>query len=219
MTESSRLGGGYAESRPNPHPTVEAVLGAARPGGADSRLVVICGPPGVGKTALAEGLLELLPQALCVDKDLAAAGFILAAARAAGVHEDRAYGSEEYWQILRPLEYAGAMASACANLRGRRIVLLVGGWGPELAVDALWVELADLLSPARLCVLHLDPPPLDEWRCRMAGRGSRSDLPWFAEFARSVTSAPVWPGAVHLTSHCPLTEVARAALLAMDISP
>jgi len=219
VTESSRLGGGYAESRADPHPTVAAVLGAARPGGADSRLVAIGGPPGVGKTALAARLLDMLPQAFCVDKDLAAAGFVLAAARSAGLDEAGAYGTEEYWQLLRPLEYAGAMASACANLQGGRIVLLVGGWGPELAVDDLWVGLTARLAPARLCVLHLDPPPLDEWRRRMAARGSRSDLPWFAEFAQTVTSAPVWPGAEHLASNCPLSEVARQALAAMDMLP
>jgi len=34
-----------------------------------------------------------------------------------------------------------------------------------------------------------------------------------------VTSAPVWPGAEHLASNCPLSEVARQALAAMDMLP
>ena len=210
------MGGGYAESQADPGPTVRAVLDATRPGEASARLVVIAGPPGVGKTALASRLLDLRPNALCIDKDLAAAGFILAAARAVGVEEARAYGTEQYWQILRPLEYAGAMASACANLQGARAVLLVGGWGPELAVDDLWSQMAARLAPAHLRVLHLDPPPMEEWRRRMAARGSRCDLPWFTDFARAVTAAPVWPGAMRLPARGSPHQIAQAAMSALD---
>ena len=134
----SRLGGGYAESRPDAGPTVRAVLEAAAPGAPGSRLVVVAGPPGVGKTALVARLLPVVPGSVCVDKDAAAGPFVLEAARQDGVPGAGAYGTDRYWQRLRPLEYSGAVATACANLVGRRVVFLAGGWGPELACPSLW---------------------------------------------------------------------------------
>ena len=58
--DSSQLGGGYAESHHDPGPTVEAVLAAATAGEACSHLVVLAGPPGVGKSAVGVRLLDLL---------------------------------------------------------------------------------------------------------------------------------------------------------------
>ncbi|MBT3342891.1 MAG: hypothetical protein HN712_09035 [Gemmatimonadetes bacterium] len=200
MTDVAGLGGGYADSKPDAAPTVSAVLDAACPGAKGARLVVIAGPPGVGKSLLARGLCEHLPHSTCVDKDWTAGGFILAAARQADAPPDQAYGRQDYWQCLRPLEYAGATKAACANLIGRRVVLLVGGWGPELSVDELWSGLSQQIAPAQLIVLHLNAPPTEIWRQRMAGRGSRSEDPWFGQFALAVTSHPVWPGAHLLAS-------------------
>ena len=215
----SRLGGGYAESRPDAGPTVRAVLEAAAPGAPGSRLVVVSGPPGVGKTALVERLLPVLPGSVCVDKDAAAGPFVLEAARQDGVPGEGAYGSERYWQRLRPLEYAGAVATACANLVGRRVVFLAGGWGPELAVPSLWTALGEAVAPARLSVLHLDAPGRETWRRRLQDRGSRADSPWFEAFAGSVTSLPVWEGAVRLATDGPPAEVAQAALDALGLRP
>ena len=212
MTDVADLGGGYAESEPVATPTVDAVLDAARPGSEGTRLVVISGPPGVGKSLLARGLCEHLPHAVCVDKDWTAGGFILAAARQAGLPPDQAYGRPDYWNTLRPLEYAGATKTACANLIGRRLVLLVGGWGPELSVDELWAGLGQTIAPARLVVLHLDAPPTKIWQQRMAGRGSRSDDPWFDQFAAAVTRHSIWPGAHHLASAGPAHTILQSAL-------
>ena len=216
MTDVTRLGGGYAESRPDPLPTVEAVLRAARPGSPAARLAVLCGPPAVGKSAAAARLITLVPNSILIDKDTAAAGFILAAASADGVSTGQAYGTARYWSTLRPLEYSGATAQACANLAGPRLVLLVGGWGPELAVPHLWTGLRSKIAPSLLSVVHLDPPPLDAWRSRLVSRGSRGDSPWFEEFAAAVTSLPIWEGAFRIATDRPLDAVVQHILLALE---
>jgi hypothetical protein len=216
VTEVARLGGGYAESRPDPGPTAAALLRAARPGGADSCLAILAGPPGVGKSTLAANLVAQVPNSFWIDKDLSAAGFILQAARDTGRPEATAYGTPHYWQALRPLEYAGPLALACANLVGKRLVLLSGGWGPELGLASFWEELGQRLAPARLRVFHLDAPPLEVWRARLAGRGSRSDSPWFEAFAAALGSLPVWAGAVRLDTAQPLHALVQEALRALD---
>lgn len=215
MTDVAGLGGGYAAALPDPAPTVEAVLRAARPGVADAHLAVIAGPPGVGKSAVAARLVELVPNAFYLDKDITAGGFILQAARDRGIPAAQAYGSEHYHQHLRPLEYAGPMAQACANLSGSRLILLVGGWGPELAVPRLWTGLRERVAPARLSVIHLDAPPLPAWQARMAARGPVSDPSGFAAFARSVTSLPVWKGATRIATDRPLAALVQAVLDAL----
>ena len=173
------------------------------------------GPPGVGKTAVAQALLALCPNTFLLDKDQTAAGFILEAATLRGDTPDAAYGTPHYWQKLRPLEYASALSAACTNLVGTRQVLLVGGFGPELGVDALWEDLAANIAPATLCVLHLDPPPLDIWRARMVARGSRADASYFAQLAQALGNLPVWTGAVRIPTDGPLHSVVQRALNAL----
>jgi len=219
VTDVSGLGGGYADALPDPAPTAEAVLRAARPGAPDAHLAVIAGPPGVGKSSVAVRLVELVPNAFYLDKDITAGGFILQAARDREIPAAQAYGAEHYHRHLRPLEYAGPMAQACANLIGSRLVLLVGGWGPELAVPRLWTGLRERLAPARFSVVHLDAPPLPAWQARMAARGSTGDPSGFASFARSVTSLPVWKGSVRIPTDRPLAEVVQAVLDALSRAP
>jgi hypothetical protein len=212
VTDTSLLGGGYAESLPDPGPTVEAVLRAARSGAPEAHLAILCGPPGVGKSAAAAGLIARHPGAFFLDKDTTAAGFVLQAARDQGVPPSQAYGTAHYRRLLRPLEYAGPLAQACANLVGARLVLLVGGWGPELTVPRLWNGLRDKVAPARFTVVHFEPPPLETWRERMAARGSRRDSPWFEAFARAMASLPVWEGAVRVRTDQPLSAVVQRLL-------
>ena len=216
MTDVAHLGGGYAESTPDPGPTIAALLQAARPGSPSSRLVVLGGPPGVGKTAVAQALLALCPNTFLLDKDQTAAGFILEAAALRGDAADAAYGAPHYWQKLRPLEYASALTAACTNLVGTRQVLLVGGFGPELGVDSLWQGLAANIAPATLCVLHFDPPPLDIWRTRMASRGSPADASYFAHLAQALGNLPVWAGAVRIPTDDSLHSVVQRTLNALD---
>jgi predicted kinase len=211
---SAALGTGYAASVPDAAPTVKAVLAAAKPGSPGSRLTVIGGPPGVGKSTIAAAAVELLAGSMWIDKDSVAGGFIL---RSATDRTDAApYGSEHYWRYLRPLEYAGPTALACANLVGRRHVFLVGGWGPELADTDLWPRLAARLAPARLDVVHLDAPPPEIWRRRLAQRGSRCDSPYFEELARQTTALAVWSGARRLTTNTTATIVVQRLLEALD---
>ena len=218
MTAS--LGGGYADSEHEAGPTVKAVLDAARPGDRESRLVVLAGPPGSGKSTVAAHLLRRLSGSMCIDKDWAAGGFVLEAARQNGIDESAAYGRAHYWQWLRPLEYGGAVSGACANLVGRRIVLLVGGWGPELAVFALWPRLAQAVSPASLDVIHLDAPEVGIWQARMSARGSRVDSPWFEnDFAVPLISTPVWPGARRVSTDGAIHDVVQHTLDAIALAP
>lgn len=218
MTAS--LGGGYADSEPDAGPTVEAVLDAARPGDREARLVVVAGPPGSGKSTVAAHLLRRLPGSVCIDKDWAAGGFILEAARQEGIDASAAYGRPRYWQRLRPLEYRGAVTGACAHLVGRRTVFLVGGWGPELAVFDLWPRLAQAVSPASLDVIHLDAPEVSIWQARMSARGSRADSPWFeTDFAARLTSTPVWPGARRVSTDGAIHEVVQRVLAAIGMAP
>ena len=217
MNDTAQLGGGYASAQPDPHPTASAVLAAAHAGSPHARLVVLAGPPGVGKSSVAAELIRLLPESLLIDKDRTAGGFILAAAALRGDTADRAYATDHYWQTLRPLEYSGPMRLACDNLEGRRQVLMVGGWGPELGVDALWADLRKRLHPSSLCVLHLDPPGHETWRARLAARGSRADAPYFEELARHTGNLPVWPDAIRLSAEGSLENVVQRALDALGM--
>ena len=82
-------------------------------------------------------------------------------------------------------------------------------------MDTLWEDLAANIAPATLCVLHLDPPPLDIWRARMASRGSRADASYFAHFAQALGNLPVWTGAVRIPTDGPLHSVVQRALNAL----
>lgn len=212
MTDVAKLGGGYADSTPDAKPTAEALLAAARPGASSARLVIIGGPPGVGKTAVARALLSLLPNTFLIDKDQTAGGFILTAAAQRGDPPASAYGTSHYWQQLRPLEYAGPLTTACSNLVGTRQILLVGGFGPELGENDLWPSLGKKIAPAPLRVLHLDPPPLETWRARMAGRGSPCDSPYFENLAQALGALPVWSGATCIDTDAPLYSVVQRTL-------
>ncbi|MBT7594791.1 MAG: AAA family ATPase, partial [Gemmatimonadetes bacterium] len=107
MTDVAGLGGGYGDSEPDAAPTVAAVLDAVRPGDREAQLVVISGPPGVGKSLLASSLCKTCGTT-SIDKDWSAGGFILEASAQVEDGQNAAYDGPRYWKRLRPLEYAGA---------------------------------------------------------------------------------------------------------------
>ena len=171
MTDVSQLGGGYADSMPDPEPTVEAVLQAARP---DAHLVVIAGPPGVGKSAATARIVELLPNSLWLDKDITASGFILQSARDRGLPESAAYGHEHYHRHLRPHEYAGPTAQAPGPARRR----LGSGTGRRSSLDRP--------APAhRPFPIHRHPPRRPPAR-GMAPPHGRPGLPQRLPLVRSI---------------------------------
>ena len=216
MNDSAHLGGGYASASPDPQPTAQALLAAARSGDAAARLIVLAGPPGVGKSSVAKVLVNLMPETLLLDKDYTASGFILEAADLRGDSPKRPYGSTYYWQKMRPLEYSGPLRLACENLVGRRQILLVGGWGPELGMDDLWNEIQQRISPSELIVLHLNAPERKIWRARLAGRGSRYESPYFEQLAAHTGNLPVWSGATCLSTSGSLADVAQRAFIALE---
>ena len=215
MNDLARLGGGYAAASPDPQPTVQALLASTRSGASAARLIVLAGPPGVGKSSVANALINLMPETLLLDKDYTAGGFILEAADLRGDSPELAYGATHYWQKLRPLEYAGSLRLACENLVGRRRVLLVGGWGPELGVDNLWNRIQLRISPSELIVLHLDPPERETWRARLAGRGSRCESPYFEQMSAHTGNLPVWSGAIRISTSGSIADVAQRAFTAL----
>ena len=213
----SRLGGGYAGSVADPVPTVTALLEAAHAGSKASRLVILAGPPGTGKSTLGDGLLRVIPESLHLDKDCTAAGFILDAAKDSGIDANQAYGSSHYWTTLRPLEYGGALRVACANLVGRRVVLVSGGWGPELSVTQRWEGLSASIAPSRLTVLHLDPPPPEVWRARLVRRGTQlGGEADFARFAAAVCQFDIWNEAIHLDAALTPNALVQSALSRLE---
>ena len=215
MNDASALGGGYVNSKPNPMPTIKTVLKVAKSGSVGAQLIIIAGPPCVGKSLLGSLLVRKIPESLVLDKDLTAGGFILQAASANGQPSHNAYSSDYYWKHLRPIEYAGPMAVACENLVNQRRVLLVGGWAPELGVATFCNDLEKLIEPSRLIVIYLNPPDINEWQQRLKNRGSQSDSEYVNTLVRTMGNLPIWSKAIRLSSMLPPNVLAQAGFNAI----
>jgi hypothetical protein len=53
---------------------------------------------------------------------------------------------------------------------------------------------------------------LENWRSRLAARGSRCDSPYFENLAQTTGSLPVWQGATRVNNKAPVTTVLQRIL-------
>jgi predicted kinase len=156
-------------------------------------LILIGGGPGAGKTRLGRAMTRSLPDAVLIDKDVLAGGWVdamLGHLNQGAVDRDSAV----YWESVRPLEYAALLAVALDNLRVGKHVVAVAPFGPELANVQWMAELGRRVRDAggRLKAIWVETD-MATAQARIRNRADARDkwkLANWAEFSRNARYGP-----------------------------